>query len=279
MKNIVWLSSYPKSGNTWVRIFLANLLKRSSEPVDINKVKLSPNAASLPELEEALGFPTDDLAPNEIEKLLPEFYRYTASATTGTLFLKNHSAYIATPSGQPLFPADASKLAVYIIRNPLDVCVSYAHFLGTKDFAMVARKMGEETNTIAQRRPSSHRQFRQPLLTWSQHVQSWTKQKEIPALVLRYEDLLNDPILHFTRLANACEISASDEEIKVAIRHSSFNQLQTQEQIGGFRERPPQAERFFRKGLPGNWESYLQATEIETLRLQQGDTMREFGYY
>ena len=38
MKNLFWLASYPKSGNTWVRVFLANLQKGGDEPVDINVI-------------------------------------------------------------------------------------------------------------------------------------------------------------------------------------------------------------------------------------------------
>ena len=38
MGNIVWLASYPKSGNTWVRAFLLNLITEAKEPIDINKM-------------------------------------------------------------------------------------------------------------------------------------------------------------------------------------------------------------------------------------------------
>jgi len=37
-RNIVWLASYPKSGNTWIRIFLANYLLNRSEPLPINQI-------------------------------------------------------------------------------------------------------------------------------------------------------------------------------------------------------------------------------------------------
>ncbi|MEJ2083836.1 MAG: sulfotransferase, partial [Acidobacteriota bacterium] len=38
MTGIVWLASYPKSGNTWLRAFLMNFLDPGKRPVDINQL-------------------------------------------------------------------------------------------------------------------------------------------------------------------------------------------------------------------------------------------------
>ena len=37
---IVWLASYPKSGNTWVRIFLNSLFYSNTSVSDINNLKI-----------------------------------------------------------------------------------------------------------------------------------------------------------------------------------------------------------------------------------------------
>ena len=39
MGKILWLASYPRSGNTWLRAFLHNLFRNSAEPYDINRLQ------------------------------------------------------------------------------------------------------------------------------------------------------------------------------------------------------------------------------------------------
>ncbi|HJX72016.1 MAG TPA: hypothetical protein VJ346_08695, partial [Bacteroidales bacterium] len=70
-KKIVWLASYPKSGNTWFRIFLTNLLNHTNEPVDINNLYPSTIASSRSLFDEATGLESSDLTLDEIELLRP----------------------------------------------------------------------------------------------------------------------------------------------------------------------------------------------------------------
>ena len=76
MGGIYWLASYPKSGNTWFRAFLRNLLEDDEAPVDINDLSTGSIASARGWLDEVLGFDTADLSPNEVEQLRPEVYRW-----------------------------------------------------------------------------------------------------------------------------------------------------------------------------------------------------------
>ena len=62
MTGICWLASYPKSGNTWFRIFLTNYLRDATSPVDINDLGHSAIASRRAPFDEALGFESGELS-------------------------------------------------------------------------------------------------------------------------------------------------------------------------------------------------------------------------
>ena len=80
-KKIIWLASYPKSGNTWFRVFLSNLLSHSDKPADINNLYATPIASNRELFDEATGISSSELTLDEIDNLRPlvyEFYARTA---------------------------------------------------------------------------------------------------------------------------------------------------------------------------------------------------------
>ena len=79
MKGIVWLASYPKSGNTWFRAFLANLLHGGEQPVDINAFDTN-NFAARPGFDRALGWETSDLTLAEVERAANFVSRWFSAA-------------------------------------------------------------------------------------------------------------------------------------------------------------------------------------------------------
>lgn len=79
MKNIVWLASYPKSGNTWVRVFLTNLLRDSDCPADINQLEMTPIASNRSVFDDVVGMKAADLSYDEVDRLRPEVYRFLSN--------------------------------------------------------------------------------------------------------------------------------------------------------------------------------------------------------
>ena len=141
-KGLFWLSSYPKSGNTWFRIFLANLLKLSKEnqPIYLNHVDHLINDHITTQktwVNEACGFDTAHLTDDELDALMPALYaRHNEQQTTIT-YHKTHRAYSYIGEQQPLMPLDKCVGALYFIRNPLDVAISLAnHFSFSVDDAI-----------------------------------------------------------------------------------------------------------------------------------------------
>src|ERR1035438_8198169 len=67
MSEIVWLASYPKSGNTWLRVFLSNFLRPNAVPADINELEFGVGAHDRALFDSALGVESADLTEEEIE--------------------------------------------------------------------------------------------------------------------------------------------------------------------------------------------------------------------
>ncbi|MCP4690443.1 MAG: sulfotransferase domain-containing protein, partial [Desulfobacterales bacterium] len=126
MGEATWLASYPKSGNTWTRAFLIALTGDRCE-VNINGLGKISIASSAAPFEFAAGIRVSDLTEDEIERLRPEVHRFLVEMADGHCFFKAHDAYIFTDEGVPLFPTSVTRGAVYLLRNPLDVAVSWAN--------------------------------------------------------------------------------------------------------------------------------------------------------
>ena len=276
-KNIIWLASYPKSGNTWFRVFLTNLMNESDEPADINKLNSSPIASSRTLFDEATGLSSGEMTFDEIDNLRPEVYEYLAGKAGKTVFHKIHDAYTYNLAGEPIIPESATKGVLYFIRNPLDVAVSFAHHSSTTIDKMID-SMNSMKHSFCSRAYKQSNQLRQKLLSWSAHVISWTEEAPLPVHVVRYEDMVYRPEATFAAAASFAGLTYSDEQIQKAIRFSNILELQKQELKKGFKEKAPGASSFFRKGTTGGWQFELTQEQSEKIIEQHFKVMRKFGY-
>lgn len=275
MGNIIWLASYPKSGNTWVRAFLANYLEDRLTPADINDLTLGMAASARHVFDEVVGVEASDLTPEEIARHRPAVYRHLAREATSPMFLKVHDAF-RLPGQAPLFPLDAAQRAIYIIRNPLDVAVSLAHhWNSTIDMAIdsMCRR-----SSLSPSGPQLHDQLEQVMLSWSDHVRSWLGAEGLAVFIVRYEDLICSPQTSFGALLVAIGQTVDDARLSRAIEFSSFETLRRQEEAAGFAERPTVAGAFFRAGRIGEGRDVLTSAQIAMIEETHAETMRQFGY-
>lgn len=276
MSGIYWLASYPKSGNTWFRAFLHNLQNDGDAPADINELATGAIASGRGWLDEVLGFDTAELNPDEVDRLRPAVYRWSLrEAEVG--YHKIHDAYTYTHDHEPLVSREATLGALYIIRNPLDVALSAAnHWHLSLDETI--ERMGRHDMALARGRTGLPAQVRQQLLTWSEHVLSWVQAPGLNHLVIRYEDMLADPIATFTQACHFLQLPTAPERIEKAIRFSDFKVLSAQEAEKGFRERPSHTQRFFQQGQGGGWRSRLTTQQVSRIIADHEFVMRRFGY-
>jgi hypothetical protein len=273
---IVWLASYPKSGNTWTRAFLHNLVHATSgeaQAQQINELnQFSMTSAAKAYFNEVLGFSPTDKHLDQIAAARARVQRYMADLVEGLIFVKTHQA-LAVDRGHPTINFSVTSGAIYIVRNPLDVAISYAHHLGQSiDAAIEAMNLKNAETAV------TDSQVYELYGSWSQHVLSWTRKPHRAIYVMRYEDMLAEPQKTFGALARHLLFRPSEGELADAIDRSSFERLREQEEKEGFSERPKVAQRFFRDGRAGQWKEVLTPQQIQRIVDANHEQMQRFGY-
>lgn len=265
MPRTVWLASYPKSGNTWLRLFLANLLFPEQAPVAINRLPLTtPNASGRMYFDEALGVSSALLSAAEAARLRPDAAeRLNRVWDSDPLFRKVHDAYTWLGDGRPLLGRSPDFSAIYILRDPWDVAVSFAHFAGCPLDEAVGRLL-DPTYTFSESRTGLRLQFSQRLLSWEGHVRSWLD-APLRLHAMRYERMRREPLAAFREAVRFLGFDHDDAAIDAALEACRFDRLKAQERESRFREAPRTCESFFRGGEVGDGLSSLSAGQRAAL--------------
>lgn len=278
-KGIYWLASYPKSGNTWFRVFLQNLLENGSQPVLVNELEIGLIGSSRLWIDQTLGFDSADLYQSEINNLRPFVYEWVASQTVDCGYYKIHDACWQLDSGEWLISKSASLGALYFIRNPLDVAISYAsHRHCSIDEVISMMSSAEHCMSRSEKSRLLANQTEQRLFSWSEHVTSWVSNPVIDTHVVRYEDMKKRPQHTFTKAVNFLKLPNDPCKISKALYFSDFKVLQQQEMQQTFREKPQKSELFFRKGVIGDWQQTLTKKQISQIINDHYEVMMKFGY-
>jgi hypothetical protein len=273
MGGIVWLASYPKSGNTWVRAFLHNFMRDPDRSYDINRLAdLTAGDSQIHWYQEIINKPGADYTEEEVQRMRPQVHRRLSRISPDTIVVKTHNA-LMEDDGHPLITMEVTAGAIYVVRNPLDVAVSYSHHLGISIDRII-----ERMNTMGATIPGNDQNVYELQGSWSENVETWTDPPNPRIHVVRYEDMLQAPLRAFAAMVAFLGIAASRQRIEKAVKLSSFRVLQEQERRQGFRERPPQAKSFFREGKAGQWHKALRQEQVAALVAVHRTQMARFGY-
>ena len=264
IKNIVWVASYPKSGNTWVRAILAEALFHSSKLNDLGKL-----IPSFPALNQMYNQNNKFVDYNTLIASWTETQRKLSFESKDKKnILKTHNACIKFNGIQ--FPdTNFTFKIIYIIRDPRDVLISLSHH-GNKSFLEIEQDMlNQEYKTIRKDSPF-HREF---LSTWENHVDSWLM-FDIKPLIIRYEDILNGTRQEILKIFDWLGINASDR-VEEIIEKTSFENLQSQERKYGFDEKRGK-NLFFRNGKTNSWKN--ENFDFSRIEIKFKRTMEKFNY-
>jgi len=273
MGYIFWLASYPKSGNTWLRVFLRNLLDVGARK-DLNSLhERFPYDVGAAYYRAVDPRPLNELSSGEVLALRSKVQRSIAQQNPHLTFVKTHSA-LSVVDGHHLIDPDVTIGAIYLVRNPLDVAVSFSFHIGKTideaiDLMNLKRAVDASTLDKAQEYFGS----------WSENVESWTRGANPSIFVVRYEDMIQAPHKTFKVIARALGQEPVSSDLNRAIQASSFRVLQAQEARNGFSERPPfSTGPFFRNGKAGEGKKLLTASQVDRLVLAHHEQMKRFGY-
>ncbi len=273
MGNIVWIASYPKSGNTWLRVLLANYLNNESQPLPLDRLEeFCVGDMNAQPYSECLGRDMSNCSLRQLKKYRTKVQRYMAGEVADTLLVKSHASYTFL-DGAPAIAKDVTRGAIYMVRNPLDMVVSFADHYGlTIDQAIEASHfkghiIGGNDETVPQY-----------LGAWSRHVLSWLDSGDLYRIILRYEDMLADTRRAFGMVLQFLKLENEPERVNRALEFARFDSLQRQEAQSGFSEKSPHSGRFFRTGSKGGWRNDLSNSQVDKILSHHGDVMQKLGY-
>jgi hypothetical protein len=278
-----WLASYPKSGNTWMRILIANVAARGDEPADINRLRGGFASARAP-FDDMTLIDSGLLSHEEIDALRPAAHTALAASDADeddadgpVRFVKVHDAYHHAPDGRPVLGGFAAAAgAVVVVRDPRDIASSFAHH-SRNDIDTTIAFMNDAGACLCGNTDRGHLQLRQRLTRWSEHVGSWLTQRDLPVHLVRYEDLQRAPAATLRAVLDFAGWPVTDAAIDRAIALSAFDRVAAQERSNGFREAPHRLP-FFRRGQAGAWRDELTAMQVARIERDHGAMMQRLGY-
>ena len=275
LKNINWLASFPKSGNTWTRAFLRAYQFDAYEPINVNQIgKISRSESRLRYFNQVAGR-SGPFTDSEIDELRQEVQRLVARHIGVHQVAKTHNARIVR-NGTPLIFDECSRCAIYIVRNPLVVVDSFADHNGLSTDQAIAL-MNDPQHTLGGPTDVLVTQY---LTTWSNHVTSWMMADAFPVYITRYEDLLEDPLRRFGEMIRFLGWMYDEDRLRRAVKFSSFDALSEFESQHGFYELSDKSQsgKFFRRGPQAKWTHALSEKQANQIYQDHFDIMAKFGY-
>jgi hypothetical protein len=273
MGRITWIASYPKSGNTWLRAIVDRIV-RPERPFELNA--LGETSFALSGLTEQFiadhGGEVPLSAPGEVRRYWAATQHVLCSSSERQLFVKTHNVAAKFDCGY--FPdPDCTESVIYILRDPRDVAISFAYHYRYPLGLGVAALCSSSTFNF---KPEQIGRT-ELLMSWGEHVASWTSLKRFPLLVLRYEDLLANAEAGVRRIGGFLGRQLSEAQIKDAVAATSFEHLRREEAEHGFNE-AVRAGRFFRVGRAQQWRDIKDQSVFAPLLEKFSRPMRRYRY-
>jgi len=275
---IVWIASYPKSGNTWIRSFLCSYFF-----LDLDKESFSFDVLRhMPVFPNKKLFNAFGSNPKNLQELAKSWIQVQKKINLNKKvnFLKTHNAFGNFKKHH--FTDKINTLgAIYIVRDPRDVLVSYSKHM--KKSISETLKLIQDDNHIG------FLEDKEGVIgdirgSWSQHYNSWKNFNIREKLIIKYEDLIEDPFNNFLKAINYLNrligLKVDEENIKKCIKITSFNNLQNLEKTTGFKEKLTNHSDvpFFNTGKVKQWQKVLDKETINIVEKKFAKEMSELNY-
>jgi hypothetical protein len=268
---LIWLASYPKSGNTWLRCLLEAY--STNGHLDINNLRLAFGDSAAQMYQSVCPLNAEKLSDTELYLIRPAALMQAMASFKPPRFVKTHFSNANGENFAPFIPPVLTKSAIYIVRDPRSVAVSWGKHFGLS-VDNVVKMMGSNALKLGE---SDEGQCRVFCGSWSAHVESWISKKSYPVLILKYEDMVERTEEMLKGIVEFLEWEYDEARAKRAIRASSLRKLQKIEDEVGFQERSKHTDRFFSSGGT-RWKDELAPKCIRAIEKRHGTTMKKFGY-
>jgi len=270
---ILWIASYPKSGNTWVRALISSYLY--SDKGDFNFTLLG----RIPKFLQEKYF-SSIVKLEELKKEPLKIAKYWNAAqarinlANETMFFKTHNAHAAY-KGRCFTDENNTIGFIYTVRDPRAVACSKAYHSGLTIEESVNSLLNE--NEIGYNGP--YRLAEMPG-SWKINYLSWKKKKNFKGIIIKYEDLIDNTEKEFkkilTYLKKIINIDINEKKILKSIDSCQFSKLRKMEDKHGFEEAT--TNKFFRNGTKDSWKNDLSSNLIKKIEENFRNEMIELGY-
>ena len=274
---IIWLSSYPKSGNTWVRLFLDNLLSPDKEfNINHNLIGQFPLRNHFLNLSDNIN-DQDEFAKNCVKA------QQKLNLDNSLKIFKTHNAFWNWGGGEHTFTNEENTLGViYIVRDPRNIITSVLNYFHKKNY-YEALKFMKENKVLG----GDEAEIGLPTIigSWSNHYKSWKKFKK-NFLIIKYENLLKDPLTEFSKIINYLEtitdLRFERKNVLKAIEECKFDNMSKQENEFGFNDNSKRNKelnkKFFNLGPNNKWQNILDSEILQEIEKVFKTEMEELGY-
>ncbi len=267
MSGIYWLASYPKSGNTWLRLLLRSY-RMGGTAVDINDLAEDGWwVNSRTQFDEQIGLSASDLSDAEILNWWPLALQKWAQGRTEPAYLKTHAMGA---------PWDFTLGAVYMVRDPRDVALSLARHTNRSIDAAI-EIMGTRNKLMNRSRYWLQRRLLEFWGSWSQNIESWLAPMPFPVHIVSYEAMRADPAAALSGLLPALGFPVDPMAVEAAVAATALETLRGQEAAKGFVEAVG-PNRFFGEGRVQGWRERLTPAQIARIETDHGQVMARLGY-
>ena len=284
---IIWLASYPKSGNTWLRFYIISLLMGKKTDLNLNHLRAIlayPHSTQFKDLISNL-FDLDEIARNWIVS------QKKINSNRNLRFFKTHNM-LGKYKGYPFTDSENTLATIYIVRDPRNVITSVKNHYSLSSYDEAKKFIFNDKQILALSDRQKNLYVKSGIFpltqfvgSWKSHYLSWQNMKK-NYLLVRYEDLVENSKEEFTKIANfvgnLLKVKFTEDQIDTAINLSSFDKLQKMEKKNGFTEsnidREGKRNKFFFLGPRNDWRKFLDKNISNDIEKEFEEEMKELKY-
>ena len=275
---IIWIASYPKSGNTWVRAFLSAYYYTQDGVYDTKQLEQIPD------------YPNAKIIGKNIKENTIHYYWKESQEKfikdNKIIFLKTHNAML-TIGKHPFTTPKFTRGVIYVVRDPRNVITSLKNHMDFSTYEEAFDFMNDRNIILTNKNKIfSRNQF---ISSWKINYSSWTKMNEFKKILIRYEDMILHPektfrqLISFTNALSNHEDNIDEEKFQNAINSTSFENMKNSEKKGEFKESVNSPlnnskREFFYLGPKNNWKNLLDDKMLSKMNQYYGNDLKLLRY-
>ena len=282
---IIWLASYPKSGNTWVRSFIVSLLYSKDNKANLNNLSFIPQYPLRSHFKNLVNDIDDfkEISSNWLKS------QSIINSDKKIKFLKTHHT-LCSVNGSVFTNYENSLGVIYIVRDPRNVVTSILYHFSKKNYSEARDFLLNENKALWKKfdkySPTINKDMLTQISSWKNNYNSWKHFKK-NYLLIKYENLISNPDKEFRKISryisNLMELNFDEEKVDTAIKSNIFENLQKLENENGFaeaisNEKTGKPKSFFNLGPKNKWEDILDVQIKESIEEEFKLEMQQLGY-